>query len=104
MEFNAFYGQHQGNLLWVVPYRLPAKPRLRCLRPPLRGRWQPTSADTVLPRAKPNHIQVILGTHTGETLSDQLALLASLRDPQRVRAMLAETSGNLYIELADPDG
>jgi hypothetical protein len=32
----------------------------------------------------------------GESFADQNAMWASLRDPRRVRGVLAETSGNLY--------
>ena len=99
IDFNAFYSPSARMLFFgVVPYHRPGETAV----------WMfetATSWDMVAHESghalhdvlKPNANEVDLGYNTwGESFADQTALWASLRNPQRVRAVLAETSGNLY--------
>ena len=99
IEANAFYSGNTKSLFFgVVPYRRPGETQIKMFE-------TATSWEIVAHEAghavhfvlKPNHEIGNPGFQTwGESFSDQVSMWASLRDPQRVRDVLAEISGNLY--------
>ncbi|HYV04558.1 MAG TPA: hypothetical protein VFB82_08235 [Blastocatellia bacterium] len=99
IDFNAFYSPSARMVFFgIVPYRLPGETQVKMFE-------TATSSELVghecghalLDRLKPNANEVDLGYNTlGESFGDQTEMWASLRDPRRVRAVLAETSGTLY--------
>ena len=99
IEFNAFYSGNTKSLFFgVVPYRLPGETQVKMFETATSWEMVVHECGHAVHRdIKPNRILGDVGFDTwGESLSDQLAMLTSLRDPQRVREVLAETSGNLY--------
>src|SRR5262249_23693087 len=99
IDFNAFYSSAiKAVFLGVVPYRLPGEPQIKMFE--TATSWEIAaheSGHALHDVLKPNIDQGDLGYNTwGESFGDQTEMWASLRDPRRVRAVLAETSGNLY--------
>ena len=98
IDFNAFFSPTLRELLFgLVPYRLvPGGPVLMF---EMATSWEIAAHEAghaLQAELKPNRQFTELGYRTwGESFGDQLAMWASLRDPQRVRALLKETRGNL---------
>jgi len=98
IEFNAFYSTLTRTLHFgVVPYRLPGETQIKMFE-------TATSWDMVAHESGHALQDVLKPTRNREDLSfgawaesfaDQTAMWGSLRDPRRVRDVLAETSGNL---------
>jgi hypothetical protein len=98
IDFNAFFSPSAKQIFFgVVPYRLPGHTDVHLFE-------TATSRDMVGHEVghalhdvlKPNAYQVGLGFRTwGESFADQTALWTSLRDPERVARLLAETHGDL---------
>jgi hypothetical protein len=98
IDFNAFYSPTARALYFgVVPYRLPGTTVIRMFEMATSWEIAAHEAGHALHHAfKPNRT----ATHTGyrawsESFGDQLALWVALRDPGRVRSLLAATQGNL---------
>lgn len=99
IDFNAFYSGSTRSLFFgVVPYRLPGETQIKMFE--TATSWEMVAHEAghaVHHVLKPNADATDLGFNTfGESFGDQVAMWASLRDPQRVRGVLAETSGDLY--------
>ena len=99
IEFQAFYSTITKTLHFgVVPYRLPGETQIKMFE--LASSWEMVaheSAHAVHDVLKRDRVRGDERFDTWpESFADQAAMWASLRDPRRVRAVLAETSGNLY--------
>jgi hypothetical protein len=98
LDFNANYSPSARQIFCgVVAYRLPGQTQIKMFE-------TATSAELVahecghalLDVLKPNIDHTDLGFRTwGESFGDQTAMWSSLRDPQKMRNLLTETSGNL---------
>jgi hypothetical protein len=98
IAFNAFYSPNSRSIFFaVVPYRAPGETAVRMFETVTS--WEMVAHEcghALLDVLKPNVDHNDVGFRTwGESFSDQTAMWASLRDPRRVSAVLAETSGNL---------
>lgn len=99
IDLNAFYSPSARMIfLGVVPYHRPGQTAVWMFE--TATSWELVAHEcghALLDTLKPNANEVDLGYNTwGESFADQTEMWASLRDPRRVRAVLAETSGNLY--------
>jgi len=99
IDFNAFFSPSARALFFgVVPYRLggPTQP-VYMFETASSWEFAAHEAGHALHMAlKPNRNLVHLGSKAwSESLGDQLAMWASLRDPERARAVAAETGGDL---------
>jgi len=99
IDFNAFYSPiTRGLFFGVVPYRMPGQTQIKMFE--TATSWEMVAHEcghAVHNVLKPNHVLGDQGFDTwGESFGDQTEMWASLRDPQRVRNVLTETSGNLY--------
>jgi len=96
VEFNAFYsGSAKMVFFGIVPYRLPGETQVRIFE--TATSWEMAaheSGHAVHHTLKPNGYGQGFNTW-GESFADQTAMWTSLRDPQRVSRVLAETNGNL---------
>ena len=98
IEFNAFYSANTRTVHFgVVPYRLPGATQIKMFE--TATSWDMAAHEAghaVQDVLKPNRDRTAVRFgEWAESLADQMAMWASLRDPQRVRGLLAETSGNL---------
>jgi hypothetical protein len=95
IEFNGFFSLNTHTVhLGVVPYRRPGETQIKMFE--TATAWELAAHEcghAVHHAIKPNN-----GTaHPwNESFGDQIAMWASLRDSQRARNLLAETSGSLY--------
>ena len=98
IDFNAFFSPSARGLFFgVVPYRLAPGAPIRMFE--MATSWEVVAHEAghaLHAQLKPNRDF----THPGfrawsESFGDQLAMWASLRDPQRIRALTKETRGNL---------
>src|SRR5215510_7628632 len=99
IDFNAFYSPITRSLHFgVAPYRLPGETQIKMFE--TATSWEMVSHEcghAVHNVLKPNRVLGDQGFDTwGESFADQTEMWASLHDQQRVRIVLAETSGNLY--------
>jgi pimeloyl-ACP methyl ester carboxylesterase len=99
IEPNAFYSGNTRSLFFgVVPYRLPGETQIKMFE--TATSWEIAaheSGHALHDVLKPNQDISDPGYDTwGESLGDQIAMWASLRNPERVRGVIAETSGDLY--------
>lgn len=94
IEFNAFYGANTRTLHFgVVPYRLPGETQIKMFE--TATSWEIVaheSGHAMHSGVKPHRLSA---DTWAESFADQAAMWSSLLDPQRVRNVLAETSGNL---------
>jgi hypothetical protein len=99
IDFNAFFSPSAKQLFFgVVPYRLKGETVVKMFETASsRDMAAHECGHAVHFVLKPNADQTDEGwDFWGESFGDQIALWSSLRDPNRVRDVLAETSGNLY--------
>ena len=99
IEFNGFFSPITNTIhMGVVPYRLPGETQIKMFE--TASSWEMVaheSGHAVQHVLKPNRFRPHIGFGAwAESFADQMAAWASLRDPQRVRGVLAETNGNLY--------
>ncbi len=97
IDFNAFYSPTSGGLFFgVVPYRR-AGQEIRMFEMATSWEIAAHEAGHALERAlKPNNRLIDPGNRTwSESFGDQIAMWASLRDPDRVSSLLADTGGDL---------
>ncbi|HJQ27360.1 MAG TPA: hypothetical protein VKA60_25970 [Blastocatellia bacterium] len=96
-EFNAIYSPSAKMIfMGIYPYRMPGETTVRIFE--CATSWEMVgheSGHAVHHTLKPNGYGPGFNTW-GESFADQTAMWTSLRDPRRVRAVLAETNGNLY--------
>jgi hypothetical protein len=96
IDFNALYSVSAKMLFFgVVPYRLPGETQVRMFE--MATSWEAAAHEAghaVHHTLKPNGYGHGFDTW-GESFADQTAAWTSLRDPQRVSRVLAETNGNL---------
>jgi hypothetical protein len=98
IDFNAFYSISTRMLFFgVVPYRLKGETQIKMFETATSWELVAHEAGHALHAVlKPERDFSSSGySFWGESFGDQTAMWASLRDPQRVRAVLSETSGNL---------
>jgi hypothetical protein len=97
IEFNAFYSPSARMIFFGVgAYRKPGETQVRICEGATS--WEMAaheSGHAVHHVLKPNGFGRSFSTW-GESFADQTAMWTSLRDPQRVARVLAETNGNLY--------
>lgn len=98
IEFNGFFSPITNSIhMGVVPYRLPGETQIKMFE--TATSWELVaheSGHAVQNVLKPKRNRADLGFGAwAESFGDQTAMWTSLRDPQRVRGVLAETSGNL---------
>jgi len=99
IDFNAFYSPSARMLFFgVVPYRLPPPTNpIKIFE--MATSWEVAgheSGHAIHHVLKPNNDQSDVGFRTwGESFADQTEMWTSLRDPGRVRAVLADTNGDL---------
>jgi hypothetical protein len=103
VDFNAFYSPSARQLFFgVVPYRLPGEAAIKMFE--MSTSWEVAAheaAHALHHVLKPNIDVADVGFRTwGESFADQVEMWASLRDPRRVRLLLAETDDNLYSSNA----
>ena len=99
IDFNAFFSPSARQLFFgVVPYRLKGETDIKMFETASsRDMAAHESGHAVQFVLKPNADQTDEGwDFWGESFGDQMAIWSSLRDPKRVRDVLAESSGNLY--------
>ena len=99
IDFNAFFSPSARQLFFgVVPYRLKGETDVKMFETASSRDMAAHECGHALQYVlKPNANQIDEGWNFwGESFGDQMALWSSLRDPKRVRDVLAETSGNLY--------
>jgi len=99
IDFNAFYSPITRSLHFgVAPYRLPGETQIKMFE--TATSWEMVSHEcghAVHNVLKSNRVLGDPGFDTwGESFGDQTEMWASLRNPQRVRNVLAETNGKLY--------
>lgn len=96
VDFNALYSPSAKMVFFgVVPYRLPGETQVKMFE--TATSWEIAGHEcghSVHHTLKPNGFGHKFDTW-GESFADQTAMWTSLRDPRRVRAVLAETNGNL---------
>lgn len=96
IDFNALFSPSAKMLFFgVVPYRLPGETQVKMFE--TASSWEMAaheSGHAVHHTLKPNGYGHGFDTW-GESFADQTAMWTSLRDPQRVSRVLAETSGSL---------
>lgn len=100
IDFNAFFSPSARQIFFgVVPYRLKGETDIKMFETASsRDMAAHECGHAVQCVLKPNAIPSDQGwSFWGESFGDQMALWSSLRDPKRVRDVLAETSGNLYM-------
>jgi hypothetical protein len=100
IDFNAFYSPAARQLFFgVVPYRLPPTPTTPIRMFEMASGWEIAaheSGHAVHHTLKPNVDNSDFGFRTwSESFADQFAMWTSLRDPGRVRSLLAATNGDL---------
>lgn len=98
IDFNAFYAPGARQLFFgVIPYRLTGETTVRMFETVSSWELVAHEAGHALHHAlKPNSDVSNVGWRTwSESFADQLAMWASLRDPGRLRMLLAETNGDL---------
>ena len=100
IDFNAFYSPAARQLFFgVVPYRLPPTPTTPIRIFEMASGWEVAaheSGHAVHHTLKPNVDNSNVGFRTwGESFADQIAMWTPLRDPGRVRSLLADTNGDL---------
>lgn len=103
IDFNAFYAPGARQLFFgVAPYRLAGETTVRMFETVSSWELVAHEASHALHHAlKPNSDVSDVGWRTwSESFADQLAMWTSLRDPGRVRTLLAETSGDLNASNA----
>lgn len=98
IDFNAFYAPGARQLFFgVAPYRLPSETTVRMFE--TATSWEMVaheSGHAVHHVLKPNSDVSNVGWRTwSESFADQLAMWTSLRDADRVRALLLATEGDL---------
>ena len=99
IDFQAFFSPSAKMLFFgVVPYRLKGETDVKIFETASsRDMAAHECGHAVQFVLKPNAYQIDEGWNFwGESFGDQIALWSSLRDANRVRDVLAETSGNLY--------
>ena len=99
LDFNAFYSPSARQVFFgVTAYRLKGETDIKIFQ--TATSWELGAHEfghAVEDVLKPNAVETDPGYNTwGESFGDQMAMWASLRNPQRVRDVIAETSGNLY--------
>ena len=106
IDFNAFYSPSAKKLFFgVVTYRLSPVPTTPIKIFEMASSWEIAAHETghavhhtLKQNADPS---VFVGFRTwGESFADQVAMWTGLRDPGRVRSLLAETSGDLATSNA----
>ncbi|MGH9850825.1 MAG: hypothetical protein ACREBD_13390 [Blastocatellia bacterium] len=101
IDFNAFFSPSAGGLYFgVVPHRLPGEPSSAPVKMfEMATSWEIAAHEAghaLHAKLKPNRILNDPGYKTwSESLSDQMAMWASLRDEERLRKLLAETNDDL---------
>jgi hypothetical protein len=98
VDFNAFYSPTSKGLFFgVVPYRLPGSTEVKMFE--MATSWEVAAHEAghaLHDTLKPNRNITDLGYRTwGESFGDQTEMWASLRDPDRARALLKEVNGSL---------
>jgi hypothetical protein len=98
VDFNAFYSPSARQMFFgVVPYRLKGETDVKMFE--TASSWDMVAHESghALHNAlKPNIDNTDQGFNVwGESFGDQTAMWASLRNPQRIQRLLAETHGNL---------
>jgi hypothetical protein len=98
-DFNAFYSPTaRGVFLGVAAYRLAGETAVKMVE--TATSWEMVAHEcghALHHTMKPNIDVSGRGDRTwSESFADQTAMWASLRDPQRVRTVLAETSSDLH--------
>jgi hypothetical protein len=97
VDFNAFYSPTARELFFgLVPYRLPGETAVKVFE--TATSWEMVSHEcghALHHVLKPNTGHGSGFAVWGESFGDQMAMWASLRKPERVSALLAETQGNL---------
>jgi len=98
IDFNAEYSPSARQIFCgVVPYRLKNETQIKMFE--TATSWELVAHEcghALQDVLKPNAVESDPGYNTwGESFGDQTAMWSSLRDPQRMRALLTETSGNL---------
>lgn len=97
VDFNAFYSPSTRWLFFgVVPYRMPGSPIVQMLE--TATSWEIAaheSGHAVQAALKPNRDWGDSYAIWGESFADQMEMWTSLRDSDRVRELLVQTSGDL---------
>lgn len=99
LEFNAFYSGTTHSLFFgVVPYRLPGETQVKLFETVTAWEMVAHECGHALHHTlKPNRAPGDLGYDTwSESFSDQTAMWTSLQNRERVRNLLAATSGNFH--------
>lgn len=97
IDFNAFYAPGARQLFFgVMPYRLPGQTEVKMFETATSWEMVGHECGHALHHAlKPNSDVSHQGWRTwSESFADQMAMWASLRQPERVSRLLAETTGN----------
>jgi hypothetical protein len=99
LDFNAFYSPSARQLFFgVAAYRFKGETDIKIFQ--TATSWELAAHElghALQDVLKPNAVEWDQGYRTwAESFADQTSMWASLRNPQRVRDVLAETSGNLY--------
>jgi hypothetical protein len=103
IDFNALFSPSaEGLFFGVVPYRPPGQTQVRMFE--MGTSWEVAAHETghaLLGALKPNRNWSHLGFKTwSESFSDQLEMWGSLRDPRRIRYLLATNEGNFNTKNA----